>query len=57
MTEKPKPKLRKGFAAMDPAKVARIASMGGKASHQSGNGHEFTSEEARAAGLKRHAKK
>ena len=32
-----------------------IASLGGRAAHQSGHAHEFTSEEARAAGRKRHA--
>ncbi|MCF5974912.1 general stress protein, partial [Xanthomonas perforans] len=29
-----------------------IASKGGKAAHESGNAHEFTSEEAREAGKK-----
>ncbi|MCD6079735.1 MAG: hypothetical protein K0R89_3679, partial [Ramlibacter sp.] len=29
---------------------------GGRAAHQSGHAHEFTSEEARAAGKKRHAR-
>lgn len=42
----------RGFAAMDPATQRRIASEGGKASHESGRGHEFTSEEAREAGRK-----
>ncbi len=37
---------------MDEEEQRRIASMGGKAAHQSGNAHEFTSEEARAAGRK-----
>lgn len=37
---------------MDPATQRRIASEGGKASHESGRGHRFTSEEARAAGRK-----
>jgi general stress protein YciG len=37
---------------MDPAEQRRIASEGGKASHESGRGHRFTSEEARAAGRK-----
>ena len=37
---------------MDPATQRRIASEGGRASHQSGRGHRFTSEEARAAGRK-----
>ncbi|PJJ60823.1 KGG domain-containing protein [Hymenobacter chitinivorans] len=42
----------RGFAAMDPEEQRRIASEGGKASHESGRGHEFTSEEAREAGKK-----
>jgi general stress protein YciG len=42
----------RGFAAMDPKKQREIASKGGKASHLSGNAHEFSSEEARAAGRK-----
>jgi general stress protein YciG len=46
----------RGFAAMDPQRQREIASLGGRAAHQSGHAHEFTSEEARAAGRKRHAK-
>ena len=45
-------KSLRGFAAMDPAQQKRIASEGGRAAHASGNAHEFTSEEARAAGSK-----
>ena len=41
---------KRGFAAMDPERQREIASEGGKASHQKGTAHEFTSEEARAAG-------
>lgn len=41
---------KRGFAAMDPAKVAAIASKGGKAAHAAGTAHQFTSEEAREAG-------
>ena len=37
---------------MDEEEQRRIASMGGKAAHESGNAHEFTSEEAREAGRK-----
>jgi general stress protein YciG len=51
-TEIKKSKSSRGFAAMDPQKQREIASKGGKASHQSGNAHEFSSEEARAAGRK-----
>ncbi len=47
----------RGFAAMDPQRQREIASLGGRAAHQSGHAHEFTSEEARAAGRKRHARK
>jgi general stress protein YciG len=42
----------RGFGAMDPEKQREIASEGGKASHEKGTGHEFTSEEAREAGRK-----
>lgn len=45
-------KKRRGFAAMDRAKVAEIASKGGKAAHVAGTAHKFSSEEARAAGMK-----
>ncbi|HEU5257243.1 MAG TPA: KGG domain-containing protein [Vicinamibacterales bacterium] len=42
----------RGFASMDPAKQHEIASKGGKAAHQQGRAHEWTSEEAREAGRK-----
>jgi len=42
----------RGFASMDPQRQREIASQGGKAAHESGNAHEFTSEEAREAGSK-----
>lgn len=42
----------RGFASMDPAKQREIASKGGRAAHQKGTAHEFSSEEARAAGRK-----
>ncbi|MVN76943.1 hypothetical protein GO988_11465 [Hymenobacter sp. HMF4947] len=45
-------KSRRGFAAMSPEQQRRIASEGGRASHESGRGHRFSSEEARAAGRK-----
>ncbi|GAB3237960.1 hypothetical protein GCM10027346_30100 [Hymenobacter seoulensis] len=51
-TEPTVTKRPRGFAAMDPATQRRIASEGGRASHESGRGHRFTSEEARAAGRK-----
>ena len=47
----------RGFAAMDPQRQREIASLGGRAAHQSGHAHEFNSEEARIAGRKRHAPK
>jgi hypothetical protein len=37
---------------MDRAKQREIASKGGKAAHQKGTAHEWTSEEAREAGRK-----
>jgi general stress protein YciG len=49
-------KSLRGFAAMDPQRQREIASLGGRAAHQSGHAHEFTSEEARVAGRKRHAR-
>ncbi len=42
----------RGFASMDPERQRRIASEGGRAAHQQGVAHEWTSEEARAAGRK-----
>lgn len=49
---KPAAKSERGFAAMNPERQREIAREGGRAAHQSGNAHEFTSEEARAAGRK-----
>lgn len=43
---------RRGFAAMDPEKQREIARRGGQAAHAHGRAHEFTQEEARAAGKK-----
>jgi general stress protein YciG len=45
-------KSTRGFAAMDRAKQREIASKGGKAAHVKGTAHEFTPEEAAAAGRK-----
>ncbi len=42
----------RGFASMDRNKQREIASKGGKAAHQKGSAHEWTSEEAREAGRK-----
>jgi general stress protein YciG len=44
----------RGFASMDPERQRQIASEGGKAAHQKGTAHEFTSEEARRAGSMSH---
>jgi general stress protein YciG len=46
----------RGFAAMNPERQREIASLGGRAAHKSGHAHQFTTEEARAAGKKRHAR-
>lgn len=43
---------KRGFASMDATKQREIASKGGKAAHEKGTAHEFTSEEARIAGSK-----
>ena len=45
-------KSNRGFAAMDAKKQREIASKGGKAAHQKGTAHQFTPDEARAAGRK-----
>ena len=42
----------RGFASMERNKQREIASKGGKAAHQKGTAHEWTSEEAREAGRK-----
>lgn len=42
----------RGFASMDEDKQREIASQGGKAAHEKGTAHEFSSEEAREAGRK-----
>ncbi len=49
-----KPKAKQGFAVMDPETRRQIAKLGGRASHASGNAHQYTPEEARAAGRKSH---
>jgi len=42
----------RGFASMNSEKQREIARKGGRAAHQKGTAHEFTSDEARAAGRK-----
>lgn len=50
----PAPRLNggRGFASMDPAKQRAIASSGGRRAHKDGTAHQFSSDEARAAGRK-----
>lgn len=52
MAESNKTQKARGFASMDPERQRQIASQGGKAAHEKGTAHEFTSEEAREAGRK-----
>jgi hypothetical protein len=40
---------RQGFASMSVEKRKEISALGGKAAHQQGRAHRWTSEEARAA--------
>ena len=42
----------RGFASMDTERQREIARKGGKAAHEKGTAHEFTPDEARAAGRK-----
>lgn len=49
-----KAKAKRGFAVMNPERQREIARLGGVAAHRSGHAHQFTAEEARAAGKKRH---
>ena len=42
----------RGFASMDRAKQREIASKGGKVAHEKGRAHQWSREEARAAGRK-----
>ena len=48
----PAPKRPRGFATLTPEQRQEISSMGGRAAHAVGTAHEFTSDEARAAGAK-----
>ena len=45
-------KQRRGFASMDGTRQREIASLGGKAAHAKGTAHEWSREQARAAGRK-----
>lgn len=42
----------KGFASMSAERQREIASKGGRAAHAKGTAHEWTTDEARAAGKK-----
>src|SRR6187401_2613151 len=42
----------RGFASMDSHRQREIARKGGRAAHEKGKAHEFTPDEARAAGRK-----
>jgi uncharacterized protein len=50
-TERTGTKAR-GFASMTAEKQREIARKGGRAAHERGTAHEFTTDEARAAGRK-----
>ena len=45
-------KSKRGFASMDANRQKEIASKGGRAAHEKGTAHEWSSDEARAAGQK-----
>ena len=51
METTPRTKNR-GFASMDSHRQREIARKGGRAAHEKGKAHEFTPDEARAAGRK-----
>jgi general stress protein YciG len=48
----PQAKQKRGFAVMEPNRVRELARRGGVAAHRVGTAHEFSSDEARAAGRK-----
>jgi uncharacterized protein len=52
MSETPRKRSTRGFASMDPEKRLEICAKGGRRAHLLGVAHEFTTEEARAAGKK-----
>lgn len=51
-TETPSRTKNRGFASMDTHRQKEIARKGGRAAHEKGKAHEFTPDEARAAGRK-----
>ncbi len=46
------PKKRRGFAAMDPARVREISARGGRQAHALGRAHKWSIDSAREAGRK-----
>lgn len=44
--------MARGFAALDPETLQKIARKGGKAAHAAGTAHQWTPQEASAAGKK-----
>ncbi len=42
----------RGFARLSPQERKRLSALGGKAAHAAGTAHQYTSEEAVAAGKK-----
>ena len=47
-----RPKLRRGFATMDPDTLRAVCSQGGKTAHAHGRAHRFNPETASRAGKK-----
>ena len=43
---------KRGFGSMNPDKQREIARKGGRAAHEKGSAHEFSTDEAREAGRK-----
>lgn len=43
---------KRGFAALTEEERKRLGSLGGKAAHEKGTAHKWTSEEAKEAGRK-----
>ena len=50
--DEPVRKQRRGVASMSAEKQREIASKGGRAAHEKGTAHEWSSDEARTAGRK-----
>jgi uncharacterized protein len=48
----PTPERKRGFAILPPERLREIARQGGRISHARGAAHEFSRDEARAAGRK-----